>query len=84
MLCAKSNTEYSCVGGSQLFFEIRNKLVGVGQWILVVVAERGLFRDLEVNDGSAELIIVRHYPVVVKEELARIPGINWDPRARSL
>jgi hypothetical protein len=27
-------------------------LVGVGQWILVVVAG---YRDLEVNDGSAEL-----------------------------
>ena len=37
-------------------------LVGVGQWILVVVAREGSvgYRDLEVNDGSAECIIVRH------------------------
>jgi hypothetical protein len=35
-------------------------LVGVGQWILVVVArEVGNRDDLEVNDGSAECIIVR-------------------------
>ena len=47
-------------------------LVGVGQWILVVVAEGSVgYSDLEVNDGSAVFslvgrvvafrIIVRHY-----------------------